>query len=130
MANFRGKTSWIFLLGHLFCQGQATPVKVIGTIGDESESYGLSRQRDFATVSEDPVSNLPSKITICASLRTPTGPNILGFYQLLNDEGSPVLSTQLYNFKRSPVQKVKLVGGFNDKMFDGEIDMIPMQHSF
>ena len=44
------------------------------------------------TVSEDPVSNLPAKITLWASLKTNDGPNMLGFYQLLNDEGLPVLA--------------------------------------
>ena len=94
MLSFHRKVWFLVLLYQLFIWEQTTAVKIINTFGNGVQSYGLSWDRDFGsgTVSEDSVSNLPAKITLWASLKTNDGPNILGFYQLLNDEGLPVLA--------------------------------------
>ena len=84
------------ILIYLFPLGGATNVKVMDTFGDGSLSYGVTQKRDFATVSEDAVSSLPSKITICSSVKAETGPNALAFFQLLDNNGSSILATQLF----------------------------------
>ena len=127
MLSVHRKVWFLVLLYHLLSWKHTTAVKIINTFGNGVQSYGLSRDRDFGTVSQDPLSNLPAKITICASLKTNDGPNILGFYQLLNDEGLPVLSTQLFNFKRSSRQSIKFVGAVKDPVSVSEIPIIPMQ---
>ena len=85
---------------------------------------------DFATVSEDAVSNLPSKITICSSVKAETGPNVLAFFQLLDDNGSSILATQLYNFQELPSQRVKINGGVKDKLFNADIDVVYLKRSW
>ena len=112
------------ILIYLVHRGGATNIRVIDTFGDGSLSYGVTQKRDFATVSEDAVSNLPSKITICSSVKAETGPNVLAFFQLLDDNGSSILATQLYNFQELPSQRVKINGGVNDKLFYAEIDVV------
>ena len=86
------------LLSHLFFWGGATNIKVIDTFGDGSLSYGVTQKRDFATISEDPVSSLPAEITICSSLTAETGPAALAFFQLLDDNGSSSPPSLLLNF--------------------------------
>ena len=127
---FGGHSKICFILNYLFCWEQIAAIKVINTFGNGEESFGDSRDRDFATVFADLVSNLPWKITICASLKTNDGPNVLSFYQLLNDKGLSVLSTQLLNFNREDNQRIKLVGAVDDKIYFAEIPITPMQRYF
>ena len=117
---------FLFFVGSLFHWEPTAAVKVIDTFGDGSVSYGNGRSNDIAVVAEDPKANLPNQFTICASLKSKKGPNILSFFAILDDQGSPLLSLLLFNFERSTRQRMILSGTMEDAGAVTEIDIVPM----
>ena len=109
------------------CSGQAD-ISAVDTFGDGLTSFGSpQKKKDFATLSNDPIYAIPSKITICSSLSADSGPRTWAFFQLKDDTGMPVLSTQLWE-PNGLAQTVRLVGGVDDKLFEGKTEIIPMRY--
>ena len=121
----------LFLLAAIqaaLCWGVAHPLKVIDTYGPGTLVYGSAADvQDFAVLSSDPVSALPSRFTICSSVSTPAVTSALSFFQLLSDSGSAVFAVQIWDAE-PPLKNIDVwVAGTKYVVANHSLFMVPMQ---
>ena len=112
----------------VLCWRVSSTIKVIDTYGPGTLVYGSSEDiQDFAVLSLDPVSALPSSFTICSSVSTPAVTTHLSFFQLLNDSGSAVLAVQIWDAE-PPLKSIDVwVAGTKYVVANHSLFMVPMQ---
>ena len=105
----------------------ALQVKYLDNYGSGLISYGATPNKmdRYATLTNDPIGNLPDSFTICSAIHVKYRTSIAVFFQLYQEDGSPWINFYMIDsFLDDITDRFKIV--FNDQFFNLWPNNIPV----